>query len=251
MHDWTKVEAGIFHAFHHEWISEISRTLNGGLLPSSYYALPEQVAAGFGPDVLTLQGGPLQTSREGDDPFVTGPATALRTRPQPRFTAQTDAEFYRRRKSSVVVRHVSGDRMVAMIEIVSPGNKSNRHALHAFVDKACELLEHRIHLLILDPFPPGPRDPGGIHAAIWEQIQDDPFQPPADQPLTLVAYECGQVTRAYLECVAVGQTLPEMPLFLEPDGCVMVPLEATYETAFAVMPRRWKAVLAPAARQGQ
>ena len=165
--------------------------LNGGLLPNSYYALPEQVAAGFGPDVLTLQGGPLQTSREGDDPFVTGPATALRTRPQPRFTAQTDAEFYRRRKSSVVVRHVSGDRMVAMIEIVSPGNKSNRHALHAFVDKACELLEHRIHLLILDPFPPGPRDPGGIHAAIWEQIQDDPFQPPADQPLTLVAYECG------------------------------------------------------------
>ena len=141
--------------------------------------------------------------------------------------------------------------MVAMIEIVSPGNKSNRHGLHAFVDKACELLEHGIHLLILDPFPPGPRDPGGIHAAIWEQIQDDPFQPPADQPLTLVAYECGHVTRAYLECVAVGQTLPEMPLFLEPDGCVMVPLEATYETAFAVMPRRWKVVLAPAAQRGQ
>jgi hypothetical protein len=65
MHDWTKVEAGIFHAFHHEWISEISRALNRGLLPDTYYALPEQVAAGFGPDVLTLQGGP----DSAPDPF--------------------------------------------------------------------------------------------------------------------------------------------------------------------------------------
>ena len=170
----------------------------------------------------------------------------LQTRPQTRFTAQTDAEFYRRKKSSLVVRHVSGDRIVAMIEIVSPGNKSNRHAFRAFVDKACELLEHRIHLLIVDPFPPGPRDPHGVHAAIWEQFQDAPFQPPADQPLTVVAYECDLTTRAYIEAFAVGQALPDMPLFLEPNGCVMVPLEATYETAFAAMPKRWQAVLAPA-----
>jgi hypothetical protein len=55
MHDWTSVEAGIYHDFHHEWISEIKRGLNRGLLPSDCYALAEQVSAGFGPDVLTLQ----------------------------------------------------------------------------------------------------------------------------------------------------------------------------------------------------
>lgn len=33
-----------------------SRALNHGLLPDGYYALREQFAAGFGPDVLTLQG---------------------------------------------------------------------------------------------------------------------------------------------------------------------------------------------------
>src|SRR5947209_6192782 len=55
MHDWTRVEAGIFHAFHHRWISAISDVLNTGLLPGDYYALPEQQAAGFGPEVLTLQ----------------------------------------------------------------------------------------------------------------------------------------------------------------------------------------------------
>jgi hypothetical protein len=244
MHDWTKVEPGIFHAFHHEWISEISRALNRGLLPDPYYALPEQVAAGFGPDVLTLQGASENGPNSFGDMDSGGTATALRTRPRTRFTAQTDAEFYRRKKSSIVVRHVSGDDIVAMIEIVSPGNKDNRHAFRALVDKACELLEHRIHLLIVDPFPPGSRDPHGVHGAIWGQVRDESFQPPSDQPLTLVAYECDVTTRAYIEAAAVGQALPDMPLFLKPNGCVMVPLEATYETAFSVMPRRWQTVLA-------
>jgi hypothetical protein len=245
MHDWTKVEAGIFHAFHHEWISEIFRALNRGLLPDGYYALPEQIAAGYGPDVLTLQ------SRASDERADAGPgesqgtATALRTRPRTRFAAQTEVEFYRRKKSSIVVRHASGDRIVAMIEIMSAGNKSSRAAFRDFVDKTCKLLEYRIHLLIVDPFPPGPRDPNGVHAAIWEQVQDAPFQLPEDEPLTLVSYECELETRAYIETVRVGQALPEMPLFLEPDGCVMAPLEATYETAFAEMPQRWRSVLEP------
>ena len=55
IHDWTRVGAGIFHHFHHEWISAISRALNAGLLPPDYYALAEQVAGGRGPDVLALE----------------------------------------------------------------------------------------------------------------------------------------------------------------------------------------------------
>jgi hypothetical protein len=247
MHDWTRVEAGIFHAFHHRWISAISDVLNLGILPDAYYALPEQQAAGFGPDVLTLQ----DQQPDGREPSGEGggTATALQTRPQTRFTAETEAEFYRRKKSSIAVRHVSGDRIVAMIEIVSPGNKASRHAFQAFVNKACELLEHRIHLLIADPFPPGPRDPNGVHAAIWEEVEDDTFPLPGDKPLTLVAYECDLTTRAYIEPVAVGDVLPDMPLFLMPDGCVMVPLEPTYQTAFNVLPRRWRRVLEDAARR--
>jgi hypothetical protein len=241
MHDWTLVEAGIFHAFHHRWISAISDVLNTGILPPEFYALPEQQAAGFGPDVLTLQ----DQRPDEDEPAEGGvaTATALQTRPQTRFMAETDAEFYRRKKSSIAVRHVSGDRIVAMVEIVSPGNKASRHAFRALVEKACELLEHRIHLLIIDPFPPGPRDRNGVHAAIWEEVQDEPFRLPEDMPLTLVAYECDLTTRAYIEPIAVGDALPDMPLFLRPNGCVKVPLEATYQAAFAVMPRRWQQVL--------
>ena len=192
--------------------------------------------------------------RRGTGPIRGGDIRAARppycgTVRRHRFTAETEAEFYRRKKSSVVVRHTSRDRIVAMIEIMSPGNKSSRHAFQAFLDKACELMEHRIHLLIIDPLPPGARDPNGVHGAIWEQVQDDPFHPSPDQPLTLVAYECDLTTRAYIELLAVGQPLPDMPLFLEPNGCVMVPLDTTYQAAFAVMPRRWLVVLEPSLPQ--
>jgi len=51
VHDWTRVNAGIFHHFHQCWIDELQRALNRGLLPESYYALAEQYAGGFGPDV--------------------------------------------------------------------------------------------------------------------------------------------------------------------------------------------------------
>jgi hypothetical protein len=248
MHDWSRVEAGIFHHFHHSWIEEIARTPNRGLLPPDHYALAEQVAAGFGPDVLTLQD---QHPPEGEAPTgrAGGVAAALQTRPQTRFLAQTDAEFYRRKKSSITIRHVSGDRIVATIEIVSSGNKASRHALKAFLDKACEQLEHRIHLLLIDPFPPGRGDPNGVHAAIWEEVEDEPFRLPPDKPLTLVAYECELITRAYIEPVAVGDKLPDMPLFLVPNGCVKVPLEATYQTAFAVMPGRWRRIVEEPAPQ--
>jgi hypothetical protein len=240
MHDWTRVEAGIFHAHHHEWISEISRALNRGLLPASSYALPEQAAAGYGSDVLTLQD---QRTNEEEPNGGVATATTLQTRPQTRFMAEIDTPLYPRLKSAIAVRHVSDDRLVAWVEIVFPGNKAGQRPFQEFINKACELLERRIHLLIVDPFPPGPRDPNGVHAAIWQEFQGDSLQLPADKPLTLVAYECDQTTRAYIEPVAVGDALPMMPVFLEPNGCVMVPVEATYQTAYAVLPRRWQRVL--------
>src|SRR4051794_4373661 len=172
MHDWTLVEAGIFHAFHHRWISAISDALNLSVLPKDYYALPEQVAAGFGPDVLALQDQrPDDEDRPGGGSVAT--VNGLQTRPRTRIISE--AEIYRREKSAIAVHHVSGDRLVAMIEIVSPGNKGSRNALRSLVDKAWELLDHRIHLFFVDPFPPGPRDPNGIHGAIWSEFTDEEF----------------------------------------------------------------------------
>ncbi len=238
MHDWTRVDAGIYHDFHHEWISEIKRALNRGLLPEDYYALAEQQAAGFGPDVLTLQ--------DVADPSTGGGTAAItKTKPKTTHYAQSPADFHRRKKSSIAIRHVSGDRIVAMIEIVSPGNKNNANAFKAFVDKACELLEHRIHLLLIDPFPPNRRAPNGIHAAIWAMVDDDPFIVPPERPLTLVAYQCSLITQAYIETIAVGEPVPEMPLFLDPESHILIPLEATYRAAWDTVPARWRRVIEP------
>ena len=242
VHDWTRVEAGIFHAFHHGWVFEISRALNDGLLPPDYYALPEQQAGGFGPDILTLHG--LEpTQKEKEEPLSNGPAGLLLAPPRVRFTAESASESLRRKKSTIVVRHVSGDRIIAVLEILSPGNKASRHALQALIDKACELLEHKIHLLILDLFPPSKRDPQGIHGVLWEEITGEVFAPPSDKPLTLVAYESGDKVKAFIEPVAVGDRLPDMPLFLEPGGHILVPLEMTYREAFASLPLRWQQAL--------
>ncbi len=245
IHDWTRVEAGIFHAFHHNWITAISDALNSGLLPTDYYALPEQEAAGFGPDILTLQASPRNgAAGGGTDASGTSVQLAIKPKaPSTRFTAQSNREFFRRKKSNIAVRHVSGDDLVAVIEIISPGNKSSKNAFRVLLDKACELLEHKIHLLLLDLFPPTRRDPRGLHSALWEVIDDAMFEPPADKPLTLVAYESGPTVKAYIEPVAVGDTLPDMPLVLEPGDYVLVPLESTYETAWEKFPRRWREVV--------
>ncbi|MGL4423966.1 MAG: DUF4058 family protein [Gemmataceae bacterium] len=237
IHDWTTVEAGIYHDFHHEWISEIKRGLNRGLLPPDCYALAEQIAAGFGPDVLTLQ-------ERNSPPDATG-GTATLALPKTKHVVEQVRGLRQRRKSRVVVRHVSDDRIVAMIEIVSPGNKDSANAFRAFVEKASQLLDQRIHLVFLDPFPPGPRDPNGIHSAIWEDYTGEPFALPANEPLTFVSYESADVLRAYIETLAVGHRLPEMPLFLAPEFYVQLPLEAMYQAAWESVPARWQRVIAP------
>lgn len=235
MHDWTRVEAGIYHAFHSEWISQINRALLP-LLPEGYYCLPEQQAAGFGPDIRTLQDGRPEPG-EGHG------GTATRARPRTTLYQETPTEFYLRKNRSVVIRHVSGDRIVAMIEVVSPGNKNSANGLRAFVTKVRELLQQKVHLLLIDPFPVSQRDPHGLHAAIMAEAQDDPLQLPEDLPLGLIAYECAEVVRTYLEPVAVGDLLPDMPVFLYPGFHLDVPLEATYTRAWEIVPPRWRRVI--------
>src|SRR5213082_537892 len=113
MHDWTRVDAGIFHAHHHSWIHEIARGLNQGGLPKDYYALPEQVAGGYGPDVLTLQD--QRPDEEESNGGGVATATALQTRPRTRFMAESSVPLYPRLKSAIAIRHVSDDDLMAWI----------------------------------------------------------------------------------------------------------------------------------------
>jgi hypothetical protein len=242
IHDWTRVTAGTWHDFHLAWIAEIRNALNGGLLPASYYAQAEQIAGPMGPDVLTLQSEELTSESEPETSTSGGLAVAMAP-PRTRLVAESELLAYLPKRRTLVIRHVSGDRIIALIELVSPGNKATKFALRAFVEKAAEALGGGYHLLIVDLFPPTPRDPQGLHAAIWSEFSNTDFALPPDEPLTLAAYMAAPVKRADVELTAVGRELIDMPLFLEPEFYVNVPLEATYIAAYRGVPQRWKRVL--------
>jgi hypothetical protein len=91
MHDWTRVDAGIFHDFHLAWMVELRNALNGGLLPSGFYALTEQHAGRRIPDLIALHDTPPETDS---------------------------------RRRTLAIRHVSGHRLVAVVEMVSPATKT-------------------------------------------------------------------------------------------------------------------------------
>jgi hypothetical protein len=241
IHDWTQVEAGIFHDFHHAWIEEIKRTLNQGLLPPDHYALAEQIAGGYGPDVLTLEGPPGMAT-DFPEEFRGGVALA-KAPPKVSFRAQAEADIYAAKANRIAVRHVTDHRVVAVIEIVSPGNKSTRPAIRTLVEKAAELLRDGIHLMIIDPFPPGPRDPQGIHQLVWAELDECKFALPPDKPLTMASYMGGAPQEAFVEPIARGGALPDMPLFLTRYIYVPVPLEATYQSAFQAVPKYWRNAL--------
>jgi len=240
VHDWTRVEAGIFHHFHHEWISEIARALNRGLLSPPYYALAEQIASGREPDVLTLKGPTAGGEPEANPPGTVSLAAAP---PKVHFRARAEIDIYASKAKAVVIRHVSGHQVIAVVEIVSPRNKKSRHGIRAFVEKAADLLRSGVHLLIVDLFPPGPRDPQGIQKLIWDEFLDNNFVLPPGKPLSVGAYVGGACQETLIEPVALHAPLPAMPIFLTPDDYVMAPLEATYQSAWEAVPAFWQNVL--------
>jgi hypothetical protein len=240
IHDWTRVDAGLFHHFHQDWTIELCRTLNAGRLPPGYIALTDQQISGPIPDVLTLSRGPKSPGK--GEPA--GGLAVAPTPPKARFVVEVEEDTYARRANRIRIQHRHGQ-VVAVIEIVSPGNKSSRTALRAFVRKAAELIWQGIHLLVVDLFPPSERDPQGIHKAIWDEIAERPFELPADKPLTVAAYRAAPTKTAYVEPVAVGDDLPGLPIFLTEDEYVPAPLEETYRASWAVFPADFKELLAP------
>src|ERR1700722_13386542 len=116
VHDWTRVSDGTFHDFHYSWVLEIKRALKRGLLPKGYYVMAEQFGGDIGaPDVLTLQAADKEPPSEGP---LSGTATLTESPPavQVRTTIQRDP--YTRVQRTLVIRHTSDDRIVAMIEVL-------------------------------------------------------------------------------------------------------------------------------------
>lgn len=246
MHDWTKVEAGIYHHFHNMWLQAIVRSLNGGLLPPTYYALVEQVTMSSEADLLTLQA-PTHNGVK----FKPGRSvhTATETRPAVAVLEREERIPRKRPRERIAVRHVSNHKVVAVIELLSPGNKASVRTFKEFVAKAVGVLNAEVNLFLVDPFRPTARDPNGIHAAIWKEVvkpdpkkRPKPFALPAKRPLTAASYCVNDhgITAA-VEPFAIGDPVPDMPLFFTPnEDYVTVPLEETYRAAWPDVPRVWR-----------
>ena len=245
IHDWTRVYSGTFHDFHARWITHLAESLNESLLPPEYFALSEQHAGAAVADVLTLSTLDDASSRSSRAPNGNGSTLAVaEAPPKVELHMTADAEhYYHLARRTLAIRHRSSRRLVAMIEILSPGNKDSQRHLDQFVEKAVAALQHEIHLLIIDLFPPGSFDPRGIHGAIWEAIGEKLYQPPSQKPLTLAAYVAEQLPQAYVQPLAVGDALIEMPLFLEYDRYVPMPLEPNYSRAYRGVPAVLKDIL--------
>lgn len=249
MHDWTRVTLGTYHDFHNSWITHLKERLNEGLLPGSYYAQSEQRAGEIIPDVLALRA----TDENGDasdwessaEPADRSMVALAEAAPKVQLSQEAidDLAFYLSRQRSIAIRHASGDRVVALIEIVSPANKHTAQTLEQFADKVIAALHDGIHVLIIDPFPPSPNDHNGIHGYIWHRMLAGTYPGTAERPLTLVSYLAAPPIRAFVEPLSVGNELTPMPLFLTPTHYVNVPLEETYQSAWHGVPKRWQRVI--------
>src|SRR3954451_21045371 len=148
--DWTRVDAGLFHAFHQQWIIALCNALNSGGLPADYFALPEPSIRGPVPDVLPLR---LSAGEDGGDSQHRSGLAVAAVPPRVRLVQRSEEGIYARKADRVTVRHRHGE-VVAVVEIVSPGNKASTSELRAFVEKASTLIRQGIHLLVIDLFPP-------------------------------------------------------------------------------------------------
>jgi hypothetical protein len=209
MHDWPRVRAGIYHNFHYSWLAAIMDRLNGGTLPAGWFAMAER-------DAL-----------------------------DPKAEAALADPGHSMRKTHRIAIHIDIGTAVAVLEAVSPGNKDTRASLRSFARKSAGLIRDGVHLSVIDPFPPGRHDRNGIHRAIWDEVtlESSSTQPPG-RPLTLAAYQAGDVPTAYVEPFAVGAPIPDLPLFLDEGSHVLVPLEETYQATWAVLPQILRDVVA-------
>jgi hypothetical protein len=168
VHDWRRVEAGIFHAFHVAWIPELQKVLNGGLLPEGFYALAERHSSRPIAHLLTLHASPALL-----EPLPLLPATggtAVAEAPPRVRRRQTVEPAALARRRTLAVRHVSGHRLVALVEVVSPANKDRSQAVEDFAAKAVSALDLACTFCCWTCFHPAPTTPGGCTASsagVW------------------------------------------------------------------------------------
>ena len=237
LHDWTRVSAGKWHDMHLAWTGALRTELNSGGLPDPFFALAEPV--------LRRRPGETRTPRRSTPdirvlPHVARPAGCLPAdEASARFAAVERLDPPRTRRR-ITVRHPDGDRVVAMIEFASPGSRDAVSKVADFAEKLAAALEAGIHAVLIDPFLATGPAPDGLHGAVVAEFGNAYRSDPA-RPLTFVGYRAttssDAAPTAFVQPCAVGESPPEVPLFLDPAWFVPLDLAPSYAAAFRGCPK--------------
>ena len=244
LHDWTRVSAGRWHHMHLLWTGALAAEMNAGLLPDPFFAVAEPAGrrervgwrAAIEPDVSV-------------EAAVEPPAGCVRfSEAADRFGRMEvlDPQFPPRR---IVVRHPDGDRVVAIVEFASPGNRDSVPKVVDFTDKLAAALEAGIHAVLIDLFPGTGPAPDGLHGAVTARFGAT-HRLDHDRPLTFAGYRAvsapGVSPTAFVQSSAVGEPPPTVPLFLDPAWCIPLDLAPSYAAAFRGCPKPVRERLAAA-----
>jgi hypothetical protein len=130
VHEWTKVDAGLFHDFHQRWTVSLCDALNDARLPHDFFALIEQSIRGPVPDLLTLKLAPSE-----DEGSEHGRGSAVVTAPpRTRFSHRTEAQGYLKRPIALPC--------VTVMARSSPSSRSYHQATRRAV-RPCGTLSRR------------------------------------------------------------------------------------------------------------
>lgn len=219
-----------WEGFHGQWPAVIVQKLNTEL-PADYVAEPRvHLGAIFEIDVAAYE----RSTAEPWAPPINGNggvATVTWSPPQPALLI--DTELPTPSEYEVLVYDAAHHRrLVAAIELVSPGNKDRPESRRAFVQKCDALLLQGVCVVIVDVVT---IRSANLYCELAEWIG---ATEPARVRTPIYAVACrgrrnGDRWRveAWEHELAVGQPLPTLPLWLTDQMFLPLELEATYEDA--------------------
>jgi hypothetical protein len=212
-----------WEGFHHSWATFIAQQLNQQTLPPEYYAESE---ISLGPeleiDVATMEWAPSAKAPG---------STTTWSPPRPKVSATVDfasLDSYEIR----VYQDLGGAELRAAIELISPRNKDRAGSRRTFAAKCAGYLQHGIGVIIVDVVT---ARTANLHAELFDTLEVKSRRPTWQSPTGLYAVAYRPVTvrkkpriEAWPEILALGETLPVMPLWLSLELSVPVRLEDSY-----------------------
>jgi len=197
-------------------------------LPEDYYALPLLTVAGqIEVDIATFSEPHSPTEKNG------GVATLPKAWAPPKATLAAEVDFVNLGLNEIhVYQQFGGPKLRAAIELVSPANKDRPSSRRSFALKACAYLHRGISLVVVDPVT---ERLANLHNEIVHLLELESiltWRSPTN--LYAVAYRAvsGRI-EVWPEVLTLGAALPELPLWLNTDLCLPLPLEQSYQETCA------------------